>query len=79
MSGLGDVCGPCTIASGGECEICPDDAGSDYPECAGCVNGVRASVLSEAEQSIFFPVVAGVVTTLLVAYLSTKILHQKSS
>lgn len=77
MSGLGDACGPCMIASGSDCEICPDGAGDDYPECAGCVNGLRPTALSEAEQSLFFPIVAGVVTTLLVTYLSMKMLREK--
>lgn len=81
MSGcgaLGEVCPPCYINSGGDCEICPDGAG-DFPECAGCVNGVRASLVSEATSSIFAPVVAGVLTTLLVAYLSSKIMHQRAA
>lgn len=78
VRGLGDACGPCTIASGSDCEICPDGAGDDFPECSGCVNGVRASVMSTAEQSLLFPIVAGVVTTLAVTWLSFKILHQKS-
>jgi hypothetical protein len=63
------------IASGSDCEICPDDAGSDFPECSGCVNGVRTSLVAEARQSLLFPIVAGVVTTLAVAWLSVKILH----
>lgn len=54
MSGLGDVCPPCYINSGGDCEICPDGA-DDFPECAGCVNGVRASLVSAATSSIFAP------------------------
>ncbi len=75
---LGETCGPCTIASGSDCEICPDDAGDDFPECSGCVNGERASAISSVEQSLLFPIVAGVVTTLAVTYLSYKILHQKA-
>lgn len=70
---LGEACGPCMIASGGDCEICPDGAGDDFPECSGCVNGVRQSVISAAEESLIFPIVAGVVTTLAVAWLSTKL------
>ena len=76
---LGEVCGPCMIQSGSDCEICPDGASDDFPECAGCVNGLRPSVVSAAEQSILFPVVAGVLTTLIVAYLSVRLIHQKSS
>lgn len=78
-SGLGEACGPCMIASGDACEICPDGASADFPECAGCINGVRQSAISEAEQSLLFPIVAGVVTTLLVTYLSVKILHGKAA
>lgn len=76
LRGLGADCGPCMIASGSDCEICPDGAGDDFPECAGCVNGVRASAISSAEQSLIFPIVAGVVTTLAVAWLSTKLLKK---
>lgn len=79
VSGLGEACGPCMIQSGSDCEICPDGASDDFPECAGCINGVRPSVVSAAEQSILFPVVAGVLTTLLVTYLSIRLLHQKPS
>ena len=74
MAGLGDACGPCTIQSGDACEICPDNAGPDYPECNGCVNGVRQTAVSAFTSSFFFPVVAGVATTLAVTYLSGKIL-----
>lgn len=74
IRGLGEACGPCMISSGDSCEICPDGVSADFPECAGCVNGVRQSAISEAEQSLIFPIVAGVVTTLTVAWLSTKLL-----
>lgn len=79
LGALGDACGPCMISSGSDCEICPDGAGDDFPECSGCVNGVRQSAMSEAEQSLLFPIVAGVVTTLLVTFLSMRILHEKPS
>jgi len=79
VRGLGEICGPCTIASGSDCEICPDDAGDDFPECAGCVNGVRPTAISAVEQSLLFPIVAGVVTTLAVAWLSVKIQRQKQA
>lgn len=78
LRSLGEICPPCYITSGGSCELCPDGA-IDFPECAGCVNGVRASLVSEASQSILAPVVAGVLTTLLVAWLSAKILHRQAS
>lgn len=43
---------------------------SDFPECVGCVNGARATLVSAAEQSIFAPVAAGVLTALLVTYFT---------
>lgn len=75
---LGEICPPCYITSGSSCEICPDGA-DDFPECAGCINGVRASLVSDASQSILLPVVAGVMTTLLVAWLSAKILRHPAA
>jgi len=74
LKGLGDACGPCMISYGGDCEICPDGAGDDFPECSGCVNGVRTSLVSEAKQSLWFPIVVGVVSTLAVTLLTYKIL-----
>ena len=78
LAGLGAAsgCPECTISSGGECAICPDDASDDFPECAGCQNGVRQNLKSALSDSILVPVVAGVLTTLCVAYLSSKILRQ---
>lgn len=73
---LGADCGPCYIQSGSDCEICPDDAGDDFPECSGCVNGVRASLVTAVAQSnIIAPVVVGVVTTLLGVWLTAKLLR----
>jgi hypothetical protein len=76
---LGEACGPCFIQSGADCEICPDDANSDFPECAGCVNGVRASLVTAAESSIILPVVAGVLTTLLGVWLTSRLLHEDAA
>lgn len=76
--GLGDVCPTCYLNSGSDCEICPDGA-DDFPECAGCVNGARATLVSAAEQSIFAPVIAGVLTALLVTYFSHKFLGDSAS
>ncbi len=72
---LGADCGPCSIQSGGDCEICPDDAGADFPECSGCVNGVRASLVSAAEGSIVTPIVVGVVTTLVGVWLTSRLMR----
>ncbi len=77
IADLGAICPECYVNSGGDCELCPDGA-DDFPECAGCVNGVRATLKSTLSDSLVFPVIAGVVTTLLVAYLSGKILHKES-
>lgn len=79
IRGLGDACGPCMISSGSSCEICPDNAGPDYPECDGCVNGVRQSTTSAVTHDFVFPIVAGVVTMLTVTWLSTKILRKKAA
>lgn len=76
---LGEACGPCYIQSGGDCEICPDAAGADFPECAGCVNGVRASLITSAESSIILPVVAGVLTTLLGVWLTSRLLREDAA
>lgn len=79
LGALGADCGPCYIQSGSDCEICPDDAGDDFPECSGCVNGVRASLVSAAESSLVTPIVVGVVTTLLGVWLTARILGSSSS
>lgn len=71
---LGADCGPCYIQSGDDCEICPDGTGDDFPECSGCVNGVRASLVSAAESSVVTPVVVGVLTTLLGVWLTARLL-----
>lgn len=68
---LGDVCPECYMNSGDGCTLCPDDA-VDFPECAGCVNGSRQTLLKSAQSSIVAPVIAGVATTLLVAWISSK-------
>ncbi len=75
---LGETCPECYLSSGDGCTLCPDDA-ADFPECAGCVNGSRVTLLSAAQNSIVAPVVAGVITTLLVAWLSSKFLHSARS
>jgi hypothetical protein len=61
--GLAGACGPCQLASGGDCVPCPNDA--DVPECAGCVDGAAPS--SFWEHPLFAPVVIGVVTTVATA------------
>jgi hypothetical protein len=66
------------IASGTDCEICPDGASSDFPECAGCVNGVRQSTAAAIKGSVFFPIAAGIATALTVAWLSTKLLKKSA-
>jgi hypothetical protein len=78
MSGaLGDVCPPCYISAGGTCEICPDDA-VDFPECRGCVNGTRPSVTEAFRQSLFFPILGGVATTLLATFLAQRLFRSKN-
>ena len=73
---LGADCGPCTIQSGSDCEICPDDAGPDFPECNACMNGARSSLVSTVTQSnIVAPVVVGVITTLIGVWVTSRLMR----
>lgn len=68
---LGDVCSDCSIVVGGGCIPCPN--GSDFPECAGCVDGARAE-RTDMTRDILIPVVIGVATTLCIALITTKLM-----
>ena len=71
---LGDVCGDCQIVVGDSCSSpCPSSA--DFPECAGCVDGVRP-VKADVTHDLLVPVVVGVLTTLAAAYLAHKLLNE---
>ncbi len=67
---LGDACGDCQIVVGTDCLPCPNSA--DFPECAGCVNGVRP-VKTDVARDVLVPVVIGVLTTLAAAFIVHKL------
>lgn len=67
---LGSACGDCEIVVGNGCLPCP--SGSDFPECAGCIDGVRPE-RTDLTRDIMIPVVIGVATTLAVALIIKKL------
>lgn len=68
---LGAACSDCEIVAGDMCVPCPN--GVDFPECAGCINGTRAET-TDVTKDIVVPVIVGVITTLTIALLTTKLL-----
>lgn len=68
---LGAACGECEIVVGSDCVPCPH--GSDFPECSGCVNGARAE-RTDFTKDIGVPIVVGVLTTLAIALITSKLL-----
>ncbi len=70
---LGTACADCEIVVGSECIPCPN--GSDFPECAGCANGSRAE-RTDVTKDVLVPVVVGVLTTLAIALITTKLLQK---
>jgi hypothetical protein len=70
---LGTSCSDCEIVVGDTCIPCP--SGSDFPECAGCVNGARPE-RTDVTKDIVVPVVIGVLTTLTIALITTKLMKQ---
>jgi hypothetical protein len=69
---LGDACGDCILVVGSDCVPCPN--GSDFPECIGCINGVRPEK-SDITKDILLPVVIGIVSTLTVALITRKLMR----
>jgi len=67
---LGNACGDCQIVVGNDCLPCPN--GSDFPECAGCIDGARPE-RTDIAKDIIVPVVIGIVTTLAVALIAKKL------
>lgn len=65
-------CGPCSIQYGSQCVRCPD--GSTLPECADCVQGqfVHKQPWFD-KRDIVSAVVTGVVTALVVGYITRKV------
>jgi len=70
---LGDACGDCQIVVGDSCLPCPN--GDGFPECAGCVDGMRP-VKTDVTKDVLVPVVIGVFTTLAVALIAHKLLNE---
>lgn len=68
---LGSACSDCEIVVGSDCIPCPN--GSGFPECAGCIDGVRPEK-TDVTKDIVVPVVVGVVTTLVIALITTKLM-----
>lgn len=71
---LAGGCSECEIVVGDSCIPCPN--GADFPECAGCIDGARPEK-TDVTKDVLVPVVIGVVTTLTIALITTKLLKQK--
>lgn len=70
---LGDICGDCSIVVGSDCLPCPNN--SDFPECAGCIDGARPEK-TDMLKDVLIPVVIGVATTLAIALITTKLMKR---
>ena len=68
---LGSACSDCEIVVGSDCIPCPN--GSDFPECAGCIDGMRPEK-TDVTKDIAIPIVVGVLTTLAIALITTKLM-----
>lgn len=68
---LGAACSDCEIVVGDACIPCPN--GLDFPECAGCIDGVRPE-RTDVTKDIVIPVVIGVISTLTIALITTKLI-----
>lgn len=68
---LGSACSDCEIVVGSDCIPCPN--GSNFPECAGCVDGARTE-RTDVTKDIVVPIVVGVLTTLAIALITSKLL-----
>ncbi len=70
---LGSACSDCEIVVGADCIPCPN--GSDFPECAGCIDGARPE-RTDFVRDLGVPIVIGVLTTLAIALITTKLMKQ---
>ena len=61
------MCGPCQILYGSRCVPCPE--GSTFPECANCAPKPEPWI---DKRDIVSAVVTGVVTALVVGYITKK-------
>ena len=68
---LGSACSDCEIVVGADCIPCPP--GSDFPECAGCLDGARPE-RTDVTKDIMIPIVVGVLTTLAISLIVTKLI-----
>lgn len=68
---LGSPCGDCEITVGSGCLPCP--SGADFPECAGCIDGMRPE-RSDLAKDLLVPIAIGVATTLAVALIAKKLM-----
>lgn len=68
---LGAACSDCEFIVGSDCIPCPH--GSDFPECVGCVNGSRPES-TDFVKDLGVPIVIGVLTTLAIALITTKLM-----
>ncbi len=58
---------------GDTCVPCPN--GTDFPECAGCIDGSRPEK-TDVTKDLLVPIVIGVVTTLTIALITAKLMKQ---
>jgi len=70
---LGSACADCEIVVGGDCIPCPN--GATFPECSGCVDGARPE-RTDVTKDLLVPVVVGVLTTLAIALITSKLMKQ---
>lgn len=76
MNGLGQACGPCQIAAGAGCQICPD--GSDLPECACCVDGQPTKTGGSIfDHPLMGPVIVSVASAVTTALVLTFLARKK--
>lgn len=73
MRALSGGCSECEIVVGDSCIPCPNGAGADFPECAGCIDGARPEK-TDLTKDVVVPVVIGVLTTLTIALITTKLM-----
>jgi len=69
---LGSACGECEIVVGDTCIPCPN--GADFPECVGCIDGMRPE-RADLGKDLLIPIVVGVATTLAVALIAKKLMQ----
>lgn len=71
LRGLAGGCSECEIVVGTSCIPCPN--GTDFPECAGCIDGARPE-RTDMTRDLLVPIVVGVATTLAIALITRQLL-----